>query len=133
MSTLTSTRPITAAPELELDAVNFGYAETLVVQDVTLALAAGEMVALIGPNGGGKSTLLRLAAGVLRAGAGDVRLGGQAIARLRRDEIARRVAVVPQDFSVQFAYTVREVVGLCHTAAGSAWRVPVIAQWLTAP
>lgn len=95
-----------------MDAVSFSYTSELVVQDVTFGLAAGEMVALIGPNGGGKSTLLRLAAGVLRPGAGSVRLGGSEVARLRRDEIARRVAVVPQDFSVQFAYTVREVVAL---------------------
>jgi len=113
MSTPTVARPATAATaELLLDAVSFGYAASLVVREVTLGLAAGEMVALIGPNGGGKSTLLRLAAGVLRPRAGGVWLGGHAVARLRRGEIARRIAVVPQDFSVQFAYTVREVVAL---------------------
>src|SRR5579872_751162 len=113
MSTLTvSHSTTTAAPELMMDVVSFGYASALVVQEVTLGLAAGEMVALIGPNGGGKSTLLRLAAGVLRPRAGSVRLGGHTVTRLRRDAVARRVAVVPQDFSVQFAYTVREVVAL---------------------
>lgn len=113
MSTPTVTHPTLATvPELALDAVSFAYAANPVVRDVTLTLAAGEMVSLIGPNGGGKSTLLRLAAGVLRPRAGCVRLSGQAVTGLRRGEIARRIAVVPQDFSVQFAYTVREVVAL---------------------
>lgn len=98
--------------ELALDGITFGYTATPVVRDVTFTVAAGEMVALIGPNGGGKSTLLKLAAGVLKPRAGSVHLGGERLAQLRRQEVARRIAVVPQDFTVQFGYTVREVVGL---------------------
>lgn len=100
----------TAAPALSFESVSFGYGQHQVVRDVTLQLAGGEMVGLLGPNGAGKSTLLRLAAGALRPRAGSIRLRGEDIWRLPRREVARRVAVAPQDFTVQFAYTVRQIV-----------------------
>jgi iron complex transport system ATP-binding protein len=102
-------RPHTA---LSLDNVTFGYRREPIVQQVSLRLAAGDMVGLLGPNGAGKSTLLKLATGILRPSQGSVTLQGQNIRRLSQVEIARRVAVVPQDFTVQFAYTVRQIVEL---------------------
>ena len=103
-----------AAPPaaLALHDVSGGYADRGVVQGVTLEVAAGERVALVGPNGAGKSTLLRLATGLLRPTAGEVSLGGVPIARLSRDAIARRVAVVPQVAQLPFAAKVEEVVAL---------------------
>lgn len=97
---------------LAFESVSFGYGHLPVVRDVSLALAPGEMVGLLGPNGAGKSTLLRLGAGVLRAQKGVVRLNGENVQRLSRREVARRLAVAPQEFSVQFAYTVRQIVEL---------------------
>ncbi|MGE5333988.1 MAG: ABC transporter ATP-binding protein [Nitrososphaerota archaeon] len=97
---------------LAFESVSFGYGHLPVVRDVSLALAPGEMVGLLGPNGAGKSTLLRLGAGVLRAQQGVVRLNGESVRRLSRREVARRLAVAPQEFSVQFAYTVRQIVEL---------------------
>src|SRR5689334_7516369 len=93
------------ASALALDGVTFAYAGAPVVRDVTLRLRPGEMVALLGPNGAGKSTLLKLASGILTPGHGSIRLAGTDLRRLARDAVARRVAVVPQDFAVQFAYT----------------------------
>ncbi|HET9979118.1 MAG TPA: ABC transporter ATP-binding protein [Ktedonobacterales bacterium] len=102
----------THPPALAFDSVNFGYGRRAVVRDVTLQVAAGEMVGLLGPNGAGKSTLLRLGAGALRPQAGVVRLDGTDVQRLSRREVARRLAVAPQEFVVQFAYTVRQIVEL---------------------
>jgi len=70
------------------------------------------MVGLLGPNGAGKSTLLRLGAGALRPRVGVVRLDGADVQRLSRREVARRLAVAPQEFVVQFAYTVQQIVEL---------------------
>ncbi|HEU5440317.1 MAG TPA: ABC transporter ATP-binding protein [Ktedonobacterales bacterium] len=97
---------------LELRGVTAGYGGEPVLRALDLAVAPGEMVALLGPNGAGKSTLLKVASGVLALRGGAVTLAGVSLARLRRGEVARRVAVVPQEFAVQFAYTVRQIVAL---------------------
>ncbi len=69
-------------------------------------------MALIGPNGAGKSTLLRVLAGTLRPAAGRVLLDGAPMATFERAEIARRLAVVPQQTAFPFAMRVEDVVGL---------------------
>jgi iron complex transport system ATP-binding protein len=91
---------------------------------VSLEIGAGERLALVGPNGAGKSTLLRVATGLLRPTVGDVRLRGDDVARLDRREIARRLAVVPQQASVPFATTVEEVVGLGRLPHEDPFRGP---------
>ena len=103
-------------PALALERVGFGYgAAAPMLADLSLRVMPGEMVALLGPNGAGKTTVLKLASGGLAPRSGAIRLHGENVARLGRVEVARRVAVVPQDFSVQFAYTVRQVVELGRT------------------
>ena len=97
---------------LQADAVTVEVRGRAILRDVSLALAAGERVALVGPNGAGKSTLLRAFAGTLKPTAGRVLLDGAPIATLDRSEIARRLAVVPQQTALPFAMKVEEVVGL---------------------
>lgn len=109
---MTSNGAAISPPALAFESVSFGYGARPVVRDVTFQLEAGEMVGLLGPNGAGKSTLLRLGAGTLRPAQGVVRLHGEDVHRLSRREVARRLAVAPQEFSVQFAYTVRQIVEL---------------------
>ena len=99
-------------PALAFESVGFGYGRRQVVRDVSFRLEAGEMVGLLGPNGAGKSTLLRLGAGTSHPARGNVRLQGDDVESLSRREVARRLAVAPQEFSVQFAYTVRQIVEL---------------------
>jgi iron complex transport system ATP-binding protein len=101
-----------SAAVLEADAVTVEVRGRAILRDVTVALEAGERVALVGPNGAGKSTLLRAIAGTLKPTAGRVLLGGVPIATLDRGEIARRLAVVPQQTALPFAMKVEEVVGL---------------------
>jgi iron complex transport system ATP-binding protein len=97
---------------LHADGVTIEVRGRAILRDASLALEAGERVALAGPNGAGKSTLLRALAGTLRPTAGQVRLGDAPIASLERSEIARRLAVVPQQTSLPFAMRVEEVVAL---------------------
>jgi iron complex transport system ATP-binding protein len=108
---------------IQFEAASFAYGEATVLRDISLRVAAGEMVGLLGPNGAGKSTLLKLASGVMRPQGGRVLLGAQEAHRLARAEAARRVAVVPQEFAVQFAYTVRQLVELGRTAHLGLWGV----------
>jgi len=95
--------------------VSFSYGNGLVLADVNLAVSPGDMVALIGPNGSGKSTLLKLIGGVLRPREGRIQLHGLDPARSKRRLVASKVAVVPQQFHMPFAFTVEEVVMLGRT------------------
>ena len=67
-------------------------------------------MALLGTNGSGKTTLLRLIAGTLRADGGEVRFDGRSVAEWRRHELARRVAVLPQQLALPAGFRVAEVV-----------------------
>ena len=101
-----------SGPVLEADGVTVEARTRAILRDVSLVLDAGERVALVGPNGAGKSTLLRVLAGTLRPAAGRVTLGGTPIADLERSEVARRLAVVPQQTALPFSMRVEEVVAL---------------------
>ncbi len=70
------------------------------------------MTALVGPNGAGKSTLLAVAAGDLRADAGEVSLLGNPLASYKAGPLARERAVMPQEHGVRFAFSVEEVVAM---------------------
>lgn len=104
---------------LSLDRVEFGYRATPILHGVTFHVAAGEMVGLIGPNGSGKTTILRLVSKVLAPRAGTIALAGRDVRGLSRVEVARTVAVVPQHFEVAFALTVRDLVSLGRLPHGN--------------
>ncbi len=97
---------------LSADHVSFRYAPggPLVVDDVSVHLAQGALVGILGPNGSGKTTLLRLLSGTRKPSAGQVFLGDQPLARLSRREVARRIAVVPQETELAFEYSAIEIV-----------------------
>jgi iron complex transport system ATP-binding protein len=90
--------------------VTFGYGDRIVLRDVSVDVPAGGFIGIIGPNGSGKTTLLRLLAGTRRPQRGSVLLDGISLAAMARAEIARRMAVVPQETHLAFDYTVLEVV-----------------------
>jgi ABC-type cobalamin/Fe3+-siderophores transport system ATPase subunit len=81
-----------------------------VLDSVDLRVAAGELLAVLGPNGSGKTTLLRILAGTLAPDRGRVELLGRPSTAWRRDEVARRVAVLPQSLELPAGFTVAEVV-----------------------
>jgi iron complex transport system ATP-binding protein len=81
-----------------------------VLRSVDLTLARGDLVALVGTNGSGKTTLLRLLTGVLKPDAGVVRFEGRPLADWRRLDLARRVAVLPQQLDLPVGFRVAELV-----------------------
>lgn len=95
------------APALAFDGVWFAYEAPVVLEDVTLSVPRGDFVSLVGPNGGGKTTMLRLALGLIAPARGKVAVLGMPPAEARRF-----VGYVPQHqaFDPQFPVTVLEVV-----------------------
>ena len=101
---------MTDDPAVEVDGVHASLGGVSVLSEVSLAVDPGTFLGLIGPNGAGKTTLLRTANGIVEPDAGSVRIAGEDVHALSSREASRRVATVPQDTSLSFAFTVREVV-----------------------
>ena len=94
----------------------FGYPGRRIGQSVSLGVKAGEVLALLGPNGGGKTTLLKTLIGLLKPQGGRVFLEGKQLAEFPVSERARRIGYVPQAHAGAFAFSVRDVVLMGRTA-----------------
>ena len=100
-------------PILELRAVNASYGKVRALHGISLKVDAGEVVALIGANGAGKSTTLRVISGLIGPTSGDVLLDGASIARQRPDTIVRRgIAHCPEERRIWPELTVHENLAL---------------------
>ena len=95
--------------------VTFGYDRQPLLYDVHIQVQARERVGLLGPNGSGKTTLLRLVSGILRPQQGKIFLEGRDLHEWSRRRIAQRIAVVPQELHMPFAFTVEHMVSLGRT------------------
>jgi iron complex transport system ATP-binding protein len=105
----------TAQPNLQVRDVTFGYDAQPLFYTVSVQVQPGEMVGLLGPNGSGKTTLLRLMSGFLQPQQGRVLLEGRDLKQWGRKKVAQRIALVPQEMHVPFAFTVEHMVGLGRT------------------
>ncbi len=94
---------------LEARRVSFDYRRPI-VRDISFSLKPGTVTGIVGPNGSGKTTVLRLLDGILRPLSGDVFLGGeQPLSGMKRKEIARHIAMVPQNGGLYYHQTVFQV------------------------
>jgi branched-chain amino acid transport system ATP-binding protein len=102
-------------PLLEIRGLTAGYDGASVIRDVSLTIGAGEIVAMLGANGAGKTTILRAVSGIVRPMAGEIAVLGADVARLSPHRIARRgLAHVAEGRSVFFGLTVAEHFRLGH-------------------
>jgi iron complex transport system ATP-binding protein len=128
--------------------ISVRFGDRTVLDGIDLAVRPREWLALVGRNGCGKTTLLRVLAGLRRADAGSVRIGGDALESLSRRNIARRIAVLPQSLPALGTLTVRQLVaqgrfavrGPLGMLGGGVDEVVVdalaatgVAQWADAP
>src|SRR5947199_1120432 len=97
---------------LTADHVSFAYraGAPRVVDDVSLSIAPGDMVGILGPNGSGKTTLLKMLAGTLTPTAGSIAFDGRPLGNWTRRDLARRIALVPQETQAPFDFTVLDIV-----------------------
>lgn len=104
--------------------LSIGYRDRLVGSGLSISLREGESLALLGPNGGGKTTLLKTLLGLLPPREGEVMLNGKALSTILVRERAQLIGYVPQVHTGTFAFTVETVVLMGRTAYGSLFSRP---------
>lgn len=102
--------------KLSVENLITGYSEKAVLEEVSLSASDGDFIGIIGPNGSGKSTLVRAITGILKPWEGEVKLDSDPVSSLSRKEIAKKVAVVPQDTHISFPYSVWKIVLMGRTS-----------------
>jgi iron complex transport system ATP-binding protein len=105
----------------QLRDVCFRYAQPWVLQGCSLDVSEGEILGIIGANGSGKTSLLKLMAGLLSPQEGRISLHGRDVAALPPEEMARLVALVPQESQVLFPFTVGELVLMGRVVHQKGW------------
>jgi iron complex transport system ATP-binding protein len=101
--------------------LSVGYEGKRILEDVSLDIQPGEVLALLGPNGGGKTTLLRTLAALIPKLSGTITVGGKDLATLSIREIAQRIGFVPQEEAWSFAFTVAEAVSMGRLAVSNGF------------
>jgi iron complex transport system ATP-binding protein len=96
--------------KMEIKDVTLSYNHHPVVQDLSFCLQPGEMVGLIGPNGCGKTSIIKALSRVLSLRSGNITLDGQELGLISRGRLARTLGVVPQNPALPETFTVMEVV-----------------------
>src|SRR5512137_368414 len=102
-----------SGPILECRGVAFGYPGAgTIIDGLAFSIGSGEFVGLLGANGSGKSTILKLAAGMLHPSAGSIRLWDRPLTEYRNKDRAKLLCYFPQHLDVTVPFTVREVVNM---------------------
>lgn len=95
---------------LEVKDIYCGYNKKLVLHGITFSAKKGDFIGIIGPNGSGKTTILRAISRVLKCESGEILFKNRAISKYKFKEQARYIAVLPQITSINFAFKVEEFV-----------------------
>ena len=105
-------------PIIETQHLNFSYGQQPVIRDVNLKIQSGDFMAMIGPNGGGKTTLLKLMLGLLNADSGSIRIFGKT-----PKDVSHRIGYVPQDIHINqnFPISPSDVVLMGKLKPGKGW------------
>ncbi len=95
---------------LEIHDISFRYESVEVLENISFSIGEGEFVGILGPNGSGKTTLLKTISGLLKPYTGVVLLNGTVIHQMASKDVAKQVAVVPQDSMAAFNFTALDIV-----------------------
>lgn len=109
---------------LELKNVSCGYGKRTVVQGVSFTVKAGEFVCILGPNGCGKTTLLKTVLGILHPFSGTIMLGGKNTSCMRESDLGKVIGYIPQVHTPPFPFSVLDVVLMGRAPHLSALAMP---------
>lgn len=108
-------------PIVSLEDVSFSYNHHPAIQEMNLSIYPGKFIGIIGPNGSGKTTILKLISGILTPQKGRISILEQDVRKISRKKMAKIISMVPQESYITFNYKVKEVVFM--------GRIPFINQW----
>lgn len=108
---------------LEIKELACKYGKMTVLEAIALSIEKSEFIALIGPNGSGKTTLLKAISKTIEPADGCVLLDDQNIASLNKMELARRMAIVPQETFITFNFNALQVVLMGRTPHMKRWQL----------
>jgi len=98
---------------LDLDGVCYSYdRDRPFIQDLSFSVGEGEFIGLLGANGSGKSTILKLGSGILKPSSGSLLLWGKDMHSLNNRDRAKLISYLPQTLDISVPFTVRELVGM---------------------
>ncbi|WP_113928778.1 ABC transporter ATP-binding protein [Bacillus sp. P14.5] len=95
---------------IKVENLQIGYGNTIIVEDLNITIPKGKISTIIGPNGCGKSTVLNTMARIIKQKSGVVSLDGKAVHKQSTEEVARIMAILPQDPKAMEGLTVRDLV-----------------------
>ncbi|HEY1658801.1 MAG TPA: ABC transporter ATP-binding protein [Candidatus Sulfotelmatobacter sp.] len=106
---------------LQIENLSFSYPARMVFEEVSFEANAGEFIVLMGSNGAGKSTLLDTIAGLREPTSGTIKINGKSLRDWRANELARRVAHLPQSVRADLPFTVEQLVLMGRYPHSEAW------------
>jgi iron complex transport system ATP-binding protein len=94
----------------ELSRISFCHSNRKIIDDISITLTPGKFHGIVGPNGCGKTTLLDLLTKHLQPTSGSIRYNGNMLSAYSKKELSKEIALVPQNFYINFPFTVKEIV-----------------------
>jgi len=110
--------------KISVEQISAGYGNKTVIHDISLEVASGEVLCLLGANGSGKTTLFKTILGLIRPLSGKVCVDGEDISHWPRQRLAKTLGYVPQAHTPPFAYSVRDVVLMARSVHSGPFASP---------
>ena len=95
---------------LRVEHIEYAYEKESIIKDISFNIKKGEFISIIGPNGSGKSTLLKTLNHIYTPSKGEVYLYGEKIKNIKRQDIAKKISLVPQETHINYEFTVKDIV-----------------------